>query len=336
LPPGIASGPERGRINDAAIPPASPLCKPLRLCYDAAGTSYGLLPRTPVEQLTAETGKNMRKRLLATGAVIVVAATLIGGAVVWLRSHDRKTSLLMFSGTVEVTEVNVGFKLPGVVTELQAAEGQRVRTGDRIAVLDNVEIRNVVAQHRAAVRLAEAELEKARKDLERYQALAGEGAVTTQQLDSAQRAHDVARAQVDQSGAALRAAEARLKDTVLEAPLTGVVLARNVERGETVAAGIAVYSLGDLEHPWVKIYVNETKLGMIRLGQTAQVFTDTYPGKVYEGRITYIASEAEFTPKNVQTQEERVKLVFAVKVSVQNVGEELKPGMPADVNIPLQ
>jgi HlyD family secretion protein len=82
--------------------------------------------------------------------------------------------------------------------------------------------------------------------------------------------------------------------------------------------------------------VNETKLGMIRLGQTAQVFTDTYPGKVYEGRITYIASEAEFTPKNVQTQEERVKLVFAVKVSVQNVGEELKPGMPADVNIPLQ
>jgi HlyD family secretion protein len=79
--------------------------------------------------------------------------------------------------------------------------------------------------------------------------------------------------------------------------------------------------------------VNETKLGLVKLGQKARVFSDTYPGKAYEGRITYIASEAEFTPKNVQTKEERVKLVFGVKVSVTNVNDELKPGMPADVKI---
>jgi len=79
--------------------------------------------------------------------------------------------------------------------------------------------------------------------------------------------------------------------------------------------------------------VNETKLGLVKLGQKAQVFVDTFPGKAYDGRITYIASEAEFTPKNVQTQEERVKLVFGVKVSVTNVNDELKPGMPADVKI---
>jgi len=82
--------------------------------------------------------------------------------------------------------------------------------------------------------------------------------------------------------------------------------------------------------------VNETRLGLVKLGQKAQIFTDTYPGKAYEGTVTYIASEAEFTPKNVQTKEERVKLVFGVKVSVTNVNNELKPGMPADVKINMK
>jgi len=281
-------------------------------------------------------GMNMQKRILTAGAFIAVVAAVIVSAAVWMRSHDRDDAILVFSGTVEVTEVNVGFKTPGVVEKLQAEEGQRVRKGDRLAVLDNAELRNVVEQNRASVRLAEAELEKAQKDFGRYQALAQEGAVTTQQLDSAKRAYDVARSQVDQSGAALRAAEVRLGDTVLDSPLAGVVLARNVEPGETVAAGVAVYTLGDLDDPWVKVYVNETKLGLVKLGQKAQVFADTFPGKAYEGSVTSIASEAEFTPKNIQTQEERVKLVFGVKVRVKNDNDELKPGMPADVKILLK
>jgi HlyD family secretion protein len=84
------------------------------------------------------------------------------------------------------------------------------------------------------------------------------------------------------------------------------------------------------------VYVKEDKLGVVKLGQKAEVRTDSYPGKTYEGTVTYISSEAEFTPKNVQTQEERVKLVFAVKVRVKNVNNELKPGMPADVKILLK
>jgi membrane fusion protein YbhG len=139
--------------------------------------------------------------------------------------------------------------------------------------------------------------------------------------------------QLDQARAALRTAEVRLSDLTADAPVSGMVLSRNVEVGETVGAGVAVYTLGDLDNPWVKVYVNETKLGLVNLGQKAHVFVDTFPGKAYEGQVTYIASEAEFTPKNVQTQEERVKLVFGVKVSVNNMNDELKPGMPSDIKI---
>jgi HlyD family secretion protein len=89
-------------------------------------------------------------------------------------------------------------------------------------------------------------------------------------------------------------------------------------------------------NPWVKVYVKEDKLGLVKLGQEAKISVDTYKGKVYEGKVSYISSEAEFTPKTVQTQEERVKLVFGVKVQVKNVNDELKPGMPADVRIMLK
>ena len=133
--------------------------------------------------------------------------------------------------------------------------------------------------------------------------------------------------------AALRTAEVRFRDSVIYAPLAAVVLRKDVEAGETVNAGMPVFTLGDLENPWVKVYVKEDKLGLVKLGQKAEISVDTFPNKRYEGTVTYISSEAEFTPKNVQTREERVKLVFGVKVSVKNQNNELKPGMPADVEI---
>jgi len=111
--------------------------------------------------------------------------------------------------------------------------------------------------------------------------------------------------------------EEKLKDTVIYAPISGVVIRKNIELGETVGTGIPVFTLGDLENPWMKVYVKEDKLGLVKLGQKAKVTVDSYPGKVYEGTVTFISSEAEFTPKNVQTKEERVKLVFGVKVRVK-------------------
>ena len=275
----------------------------------------------------------MKKRLVA---VLIIAAVIITAIVLYRLKNSRDTGTLPLSGNVEVTEVNVGFKIPGRIAGLHSEEGQRVAAGDRLADLDSDEFRSIVEQGRASVRNAGAEYEKAQKDYDRYLALSREGAVTAQQLDSARKAHDVALSRMDQARAALRTAEVRLRDTAAVAPVSGIVLSRNVEPGETAAAGVAAYTLGDLEKPWVKVYVNETRLGLVKIGQKVQVFTDTYPGKAYDGRVTYIASEAEFTPKNVQTREERVKLVFGVKVSVKNENDELKPGMPADVKIKLK
>jgi len=273
-----------------------------------------------------------RTVISASIGIIAIAAVVLYQQV----RTNRNDGALVLSGTIEVTEVDIGFKTPGRIARLLAEEGHRVKKGDRLAVLDSAELRSIVDQNRASVRSAEAEFEKARKDYDRYRTLAQDGAITSQQLDASRKAHDASLSLLDQARAALRTAEVRLNDLTVDAPVSGVVLSRNAEPGETVAAGVTVYTLGDLANPWVKVYVNETKLGLVRLGQKAQVSVDTFPGKVYEGEVTYIASEAEFTPKNVQTQEERVKLVFGMKVGVQNINDELKPGMPADVKINLK
>ena len=216
-------------------------------------------------------------------------------------------------------------------------------------------------QAKANLRNADAEVEKAAKDFQRAELLFKNGAISEQQYDAAKRAIDVTRSQrqnaqqalslvkegprkevirgaetrINQARASINTLQERLKDTVLTAPMNGIVLKKNVELGETVASGIPVYTLGDLENPWIKVYVKEDKLGKVKVGQKAEITVDSFPGKVFEGTITYISSEAEFTPKNVQTQEERVKLVFGVKVTVKNPEHELKPGMPADVTIKL-
>ena len=129
--------------------------------------------------------------------------------------------------------------------------------------------------------------------------------------------------------------ESQLSDTELVAPTDGVVLVKSAEPGETVAAGATVVTLGDIGHPWLRGYVNETELGRVKLDAPVRVTTDSYPGKTYWGRVSFIASEAEFTPKQIQTEEERVKLVYRIKVDLPNPQSELKLNMPADAQILL-
>jgi len=120
---------------------------------------------------------------------------------------------------------------------------------------------------------------------------------------------------------------------VLQAPMAGVITVRQAELGEVVFPGTPVVTIADLDHIWLRGYVAETDLGRIRWGQQATITTDTYPGKRYRGRITFIASNAEFTPKSVQTFKERVTLVYRIKIEIENPDHELKPGMPADAHI---
>ena len=143
------------------------------------------------------------------------------------------------------------------------------------------------------------------------------------------------RAQIAQSRANLALIDSQLADTLATSPVDGVVLVKSADPGEVLGVGTTVVTVGDIEHPWLRGYVNETDLGKVKLGSKARIRTDSYPGKVYEGRVTFISSEAEFTPKQIQTQEERVKLVYRIKIEMENPRRELKSNMPADAEIVL-
>jgi HlyD family secretion protein len=144
---------------------------------------------------------------------------------------------------------------------------------------------------------------------------------------------EVQKAQIKEARAALEVVKRQLEYSEVFAPVSGVVLIKSAEEGEVVSPGATVVTIADLDHPWLKGYVDETELGRVKLGQTVRIRTDTFPDKAYEGKISFISSEAEFTPKQVQTQKERVKLVYRIKVDVENPKGELKPGMPADGEI---
>jgi HlyD family secretion protein len=143
------------------------------------------------------------------------------------------------------------------------------------------------------------------------------------------------RAEIERNNAQAGMTRTQIADALLVSPIDGVVLVKAAEAGEVIAAGSTIVSLGDLEHPWLRAYINETDLGRVKIGGKARLSTDSFPGKVYEGHISFIASEAEFTPKQIQTKEERVKLVYRIKIEVDNAQHELKNNMPVDAEILL-
>ncbi|MCB1021132.1 MAG: HlyD family efflux transporter periplasmic adaptor subunit [Bryobacterales bacterium] len=174
-------------------------------------------------------------------------------------------------------------------------------------------------------------------EAQKQRAQAGVRAAEAGRLDLQRIRQDIAARQAD-----IRAAEAELKvidtqieDAVAVAPVDGVVLVESAEPGEILAAGTSVVTIGDMERPWLRAYVNETDQGRVRIGAPVEVTTDSFPDKVYQGRVSFLASDAEFTPKEIQTLEERVKLVYRVKIDIDNPNQELKRNMPADAKIPL-
>jgi len=216
-----------------------------------------------------------------------------------------------------------------------------------------------IAESEATVRLAQAELNRLKLDYERAQTLLGSRTISQEQYDSALAAYEVglarrqqaqeqlklvqkgprqeeidrARARLEQATQSRALAETRLGYATLSSPISGVVLSENVEAGEYVVPGVPIVTVGDLVNSWLRAYVNEPDLGRVKVGQAVCISTDTYPDKRYPGTVSFISSEAEFTPKNVQTAEERVKLVFRIKIDIPNLAMELKPGMPADADI---
>ncbi|MCK6467933.1 MAG: efflux RND transporter periplasmic adaptor subunit [Candidatus Brocadia sinica] len=328
----------------------------------------------------------MRKKMKLLVVVIPVVLIIPGLAYLYLqgRSHNG-SNIIRVSGNIEVTDAEVSFKISGRVDKRLVDEGEVVREGDVVALLDSSDLASEVEIRRAELQMAQADLseleagsrpeeiaeaeaklaaakadkEHLESDFHRAMELYQKHAISAEEYIHAKGTYEVAvarmqeaeerfklikegprkerieqaRARVKQARAALKLAQIRLGYAKLVSPLSGIVLSKNIEPGEYVAPGTPIVTIGDLERPWLRAYIDETDLGRVKVGQRVKVTTDTYPDKVYEGYISFIAPEAEFTPKNVQTQKERVKLVYRVKVEMANPDMELKPGMPADADI---
>jgi HlyD family secretion protein len=178
------------------------------------------------------------------------------------------------------------------------------------------------------IEVARAQVEQARASLKLAEAAGIELKRKEQEIETR-------RAQIEQARAQLSISESQLDDTVIASPINAVVLVKSGEVGEVLAAGTTVATIGEMDKPWLRGYINEKDLGRVKLGAKVKVTTDSFPGKVYWGRISFISSQAEFTPKQIQTSEERVKLVYRIKVEIENPQHELKLNMPADGEIQL-
>jgi HlyD family secretion protein len=240
---------------------------------------------------------------------------------------------------------------------LQAARAERALADAELRLRRNGSRIEDVREAEAQVERAKADLEGAQKDLDRMEGLFAVGSGTTKARDDARTRRDVAKAsldaaqerarrfkagsrseEIDGAKARLAAAEARiaqleqqLADAVIVSPVAGLVTEKLAEVGELAARGTGIAVVTDLPNAWVNAYVTEPDLSRIRIGQDAQVVTDD--GQTRKGRLSFVASRAEFTPKNVQTRDERVKLVYRIKVTVENADGLFKPGMPATARL---
>lgn len=249
-----------------------------------------------------------------------------------------------FYGTAEAVEVSLSAQVAGRIVDLPAREGEKVEAGHLLAKIDDALYLAQVEQARATLQTAsrqlgviDASLAGVETNLARVRKLLASGSATQMQLDELETQKSVLeaqkpviRSQMEQAMAARKLAEEQLGFTRVSAPLAGTILRVPVERGETVFPGSALVTLADLSSMEVRIYIPGPMLGRIQLGQPVDLETDSYPDRVFTGTIATIADEAEFTPKNVQTRDERVRLVYAVKVRVPNPDGTLKTGMPVD------
>jgi len=212
---------------------------------------------------------------------------------------------------------------------------------------------------RAAVASAEATRSMTEREFQRNDQLFRQNLIAAQDVDRARQAYEVARAQersarerlalilegsrpdqidaarwqVTQAESALAQAQSRLREAQVISPIDGVVLRKNLEAGETANPGVPILTLVNPKDVWLRAYVPETEVGRLKIGDTATLRVDAFPNRVFSGRLIEIGSEAEYTPRNVQTKKERVNLVFRIKIQIDNPAGILKPGLPADADV---
>jgi len=275
----------------------------------------------------------MKKKVKFIAVILFLAVIAALAAVFIIQTNNRNHKSIKVSGNIEGNDVRISFRVDGQIEELLSDEGMLLKTGQIVARLNKDELSKVQAQAAAALKYAQYQYKLDYDDSLRAENLFKVGAISAQQRDSAKTKADTDKANIDQLRASLELANTKLGWTDLASPLNGYVLVKSALQGEVVQSGAPVFTAIDLNDIWVTAYINENDLGKVKLGQKAYVETDSYKGKKYDGWISFLSSQAEFTPKFIQTTEERVKYVYRIKVRVDNSSLDLKPGMPADAYI---
>lgn len=287
------------------------------------------------------------RRVLIFGILFII---LIAILLIYL-NYSRQVDMgkLVLSGVIEAEEVDLSFRISGVLNNINFDKGDYVDSGAVAARLEQSELNAALNQaqknyqaSKAAITSVEVNLETVIRNLDKIEKLIPTGAAAQSQYDDLNDKRRQFEAQLDYSRKSLEAAQssvdmARIRHdySVLSTSTSGTVLSRMYEPGEVVMPGAPVLTIADLDDLTIRVYLPEIYLGKIKLGQKAAILIDSHPDKTFPGVVVYISDKAEFTPKNIQTKEDRVKQVFAVEISSDSHDGVLKPGLPCDVVITL-
>lgn len=267
------------------------------------------------------------------GLIAILLIALIAGGAYLAIEMTRDHKQIKVSGNIEGNDVRISFRVGGQILNLLADEGSSLRVGQIVARLNTDELTKLQKEAEAQLKAAEFKYQLSKDDYIRNENLYKAGAISAQKRDQYRTTADTDWANVRQARAQLELANTKLGWADLASPLNGYILVKSAEEGEVVQTGAPVFTAVDLNNIWVTAYINETDVGKVNLNQKATVKIDSFPNKSYRGWVSFISQQAEFTPKYIQTTTERVKLVYRIKVRVDNADLELKPGMPADAYI---
>lgn len=278
----------------------------------------------------------MKKKL-----IIILLILIIIGTVFFFLTHEKENSgELTLYGNIEIRQVDLSFQVSGVIEKMLKEEGDSVKKGELLAILDAKDYKSNLEKASADVERALALKNDAIEKFDRNAPLVNDNTISKQEFDTLKNTRDKNVADYDASVAAKNYAQNQLDYTKIYAPDDGVVMVRVQEPGATVTKGQIVYSISKTKPVWVRAYVNETDLGNIKYGQEVKVYTDsinptTGQKRGYKGQIGYISPVAEFTPKTVQSTDLRTNLVYRIRVYIDDIDEYLRQGMPVTIKVDL-
>lgn len=270
---------------------------------------------------------NKKKIVFIVCFLKAVAVCFFGYKFLFSNGND-----IILNGNVEIQDVNLSFRVAGRVKSINVEEGAEVKKGDLLASLDKDIFEAKLKYSKAQMEGEIVNLKNAEKNYKRNVDLLKKKSISEKVYDSSKTDYEVALSKANSAKAAFEYTNIDYKDANLSSPVDGIVLTRNTECGEMVSSGSVVFSIMPKTQTRIKTFANEEILSKIKHGDVVYVNIETMPEKKFVGHIGFISSEAEFTPKNIETKELRTSLVYRIRVIVDEAAPELKQGMPVTVS----